>query len=75
MPILIRLKELFDEATISYEVYNHPLTYTAQEIAARQHFSGKEMAKVVMIEVDDRLIVGVIPGSQKINLNTVKASL
>jgi len=38
-------------------------------------FSGKEMAMVVMIEVDDRLIVGVIPGSQKINLNTVKASL
>ena len=28
-----------------------------------------------MIEVDDRLIMGVIPGSQKINLNTVKASL
>ena len=75
MPILIRLKELFDEAKVSYEVYNHPLAYTAQEIAARQHFSGKEMAKVVMIEVDDRLIMGVIPGSQKINLNTVKASL
>jgi Ala-tRNA(Pro) deacylase len=75
MPILTRLKELFDEAKVSYEVYNHPLAYTAQEIAARQHFSGKEMAKVVMLEVDDRLIMGVIPGSQKINLNTVKASL
>jgi len=75
MPILRKLKELFDEAKVSYEVYNHPLAYTAQEIAARQHFSGKEMAKVVMIEVDDRLIMGVIPGSQKINLNTVKASL
>jgi len=38
MPIMIRLKELFDEAKVSYEVYNHPLAYTAQEIAARQHF-------------------------------------
>ncbi len=75
MPILRRLKELFDDAKVSYEVYNHPLAYTAQEIAARQHFSGKEMAKVVMLEVDDRLMMGVIPGSQKINLNTVKASL
>lgn len=75
MPILRRLKELFDDAKVSYEVYNHPLAYTAQEIAARQHFSGKEMAKVVMLEVDDRLIMGVIAGSQKINLNTVKASL
>jgi hypothetical protein len=25
---------LLDEARISYEVYNHPLAYTAQEIAA-----------------------------------------
>jgi len=75
MPILRRLKELLDEAKVSYEVYNHPLAYTAQEIAAQQHFSGKEMAKVVMLEVDRRLIMGVIPGSQKINLNTAKTSL
>jgi len=75
MPILRRLKELLDEGKVSYEVYNHPLAYTAQEIAAQQHFSGKEMAKVVMLEVDGRLVMGVIPGSQKINLNTAKASL
>jgi len=75
MPILKRLKELLDGAGVPYEVYNHPLAYTAQEIAARQHFSGKEMAKVVMLEVDGRLIMGVIPGSRRINLNTAKASL
>jgi Ala-tRNA(Pro) deacylase len=75
MPILRRLKELLGEAKVSYEVYNHPLAYTAQEIAAQQHFSGKEMAKVVMLEVDGRLIMGVIPGSRKINLNTAKTSL
>ena len=75
MPILRKLRELLDGGRISYEIYNHPLAYTAQEIAAQQHFSGKEMAKVVMLEVDGRLLMGVIPGSQKINLNTVKTSL
>ncbi len=75
MPILRRLKELLDEARVSYEVYNHLLAYTAQEIAAQQHFSGKEMAKVVVLDVDGRLVMGVIPGSQRINLNTAKASL
>jgi Ala-tRNA(Pro) deacylase len=75
MPILRRLKELLDEARVSYEVYNHPLAYTAQEIAAQQHFSGKEMAKVVVLDVDGHLVMGVIPGSQRINLNTAKASL
>lgn len=75
MPIIRKLKQLFDEANIPYEVCNHPLAYTAQEIAQRQHFSGDEMAKVVMLMVDGRLIMAVITASQKIHLPTVRASL
>ena len=47
MPILSRLKVMLDEAKVFYEVYTHPLAYTAQEIAEKQHVSGKELAKVV----------------------------
>lgn len=75
MPILKKLKEALDEAKIPYEVFNHALAYTAQEIAAKQHFSGKEMAKVVMLDVDGTLVMGVIPGSRKISLDMVRASL
>jgi Ala-tRNA(Pro) deacylase len=75
MPILKKLKEALDEEKISYEVYNHALAYTAQEIAARQHFSGKEMAKVVMLDVDGALVMGVVPGSRKISLDLVRANL
>jgi len=75
MPILKRLKALLDEAKVPYEVYNHALAYTAQEIAAKQHFSGNEMAKVVMLEVDDNLVMGVVRGNDKINLNEVRDSL
>jgi Ala-tRNA(Pro) deacylase len=75
MPILRKLKEALDEAKISYEVYNHALAYTAQEIAAKQHFPGKEMAKVVMLDVDGTLVMGVIPGSRKISLDMVRANL
>lgn len=75
MPILKKLKEALDEAKISYEVYNHTLAYTAQEIAASQHLTGKEMAKVVMLVADGALMMGVIPGSYKIHLDTVKTSL
>ena len=74
-PIIKRLKELFDEAKISYEVYNHPLAYTAQEIAQSQHFPGDQMAKVVMLKVDGNLVMGIIVGSQKVHLPTVRASL
>lgn len=75
MPIIKKLKELFDETKVSYEVYNHPLAYTAQEIAQRQHFSGNEMAKVVMLKVDGKLVMAVVTGNQKVDLATVRASL
>jgi Ala-tRNA(Pro) deacylase len=75
MAILKKLKAALDEAKVSYEVFNHPLAYTAQEIAASQHVPGKEMAKVVMLLVDGTLVMGVITGSQKIALDMVKTNL
>lgn len=75
MPILTKLKEMLDGAKVPYEVFNHPLAYTSQEIAARQHVSGNEIAKVVMLEVDRTLVMGVIAGSHKICLDTVRSSL
>lgn len=75
MPISKKLRDLFDGAKVSYEVHNHPLAYTAQEIAQRQHFSGNDMAKVVMLKADDQLIMAVVTGSQKVHLVTVRASL
>jgi Ala-tRNA(Pro) deacylase len=75
MPIMKRLSELFDETKISYEVYNHPLAYTAQEVAATQHVSGDALAKVVMLKVDGALVMVVLMGSQKVSLATVKESL
>ena len=75
MPILKKLKELFDQAKVPYETFTHPLAYTAQEIAARQHISGKEIAKVVMLEVDGALVMAVIAGNHKISLDTARASM
>jgi hypothetical protein len=65
MGIIKKLKELFDETKVSYEVYNHPLAYTAQEIAQRQHFSGNEMAKIVMLKLDGKVVMAVVTGNSK----------
>jgi Ala-tRNA(Pro) deacylase len=75
MAILKELRDRLDEAKVFYEIYNHPLAYTVQEIAAKQHVSGNEIAKVVMLEVDDALVMGVIAGNHKVNLDAVRASL
>jgi len=75
MPILRKLKEILDQAKISYEVYNHPSAYTAQEIAASQHIPGREMAKVVILRVDGSLVMAVVPASKLVSIAMVKSSL
>src|SRR6266496_916905 len=75
MPILKRLKEVLDDAKIPYEIYNHALAYTAQEIAAKQHVSGNELAKVVMLKAAEKLVMGVVRANDKISLRAVEDSL
>jgi Ala-tRNA(Pro) deacylase len=75
MPILKRLKELLDQAKISYEVYNHPVAFTAQGVAASQHIPGQEMAKVVILKADGSPVMTVVPASRMISLAKVKAAL
>ena len=75
MPILRKLKEVLDRAKISYEIYNHPQAFTAQEIAASQHMPGKEMAKVVILKFDGSLAMAVVPASKMVSFERVKAGL
>ena len=75
MPVLRRLKEVLDRAQISYEVYNHPRAFTAQEIAATQHITGRAMAKVVILNVDGSLAMAVLPSNRLVDLELAKAGL
>jgi Ala-tRNA(Pro) deacylase len=75
MPILTKLKEFLDGRKTSYEVYNHPTAFTAQEIAASQHVHGRELAKVVILKVDGDFVMAVLPASRLVNLEKVRAAV
>ncbi len=75
MAILKKLKEVLDQAKVSYEVYNHTQAFTAQEIAAAQHMPGREMAKVVIVKIDGSLAMAVVPASRMVNFKIVKATI
>jgi Ala-tRNA(Pro) deacylase len=75
MPILRKLKEMLDEAKVSYEVYNHPQAFTAQEVAASQHMSGREMAKVVILKVDRAMAMALLPAGRMVDVERVKNTL
>lgn len=73
--MLARLKEILDQAKISYEVFNHPRAFTAQEIAATQHITGRAMAKVVVLKVDGSYVMAVVPSNRMVNLGIVRTNL
>ena len=54
MPLL-RLRQFLDNYNIRYVVISHSVAYTAGGIAALTHIPGKELAKTVIVRIDDFL--------------------
>ena len=71
MPVK-KLAEFLNEHNIKYVTIRHSLAYTAQEIAASAHLPGKELAKTVMINIDGKMAMAVLPASSKVNFETLK---
>ena len=74
MPLSI-LREFLDRHNIQYLVVSHSLAYTAQGVAALAHVPGKELAKTVMVMVDGRLAMAVVPASCRVDLHRLKRYL
>ena len=74
MPVVKELKELLDKQNIKYVTISHSLAYTAQEIAALTHISGKDIAKTVIVKIDGVLAMAVLPGSCQIDVSALKSA-
>lgn len=75
MTILKKLKDYLEQNQVSYELGYHVRVYTAQEIAAAQHIPGKELAKVVMVKADGRMVMLVLPASYRVDTKKLKKVL
>jgi Ala-tRNA(Pro) deacylase len=71
MPIS-KLKAFLDAERIQYVVISHSPAFTAQQIAASAHVKGRELAKTVMVQIDGRLAMAVLPASQKVDLERLR---
>ena len=69
-----KLKKFLDNENIKYVAISHSRAYTAQGIAALTHISGKELAKTVIVKIDDTLAMAVLPASQHVDLALLKAA-
>lgn len=67
-----RIKDYLDSHNVKYFVISHSMAYTAQEIAASVHISGHELAKTVIIKLDGKLAMAVLPATYKVNFGILK---
>jgi Ala-tRNA(Pro) deacylase len=67
------LKDYLDEKGIKYVSIKHPTAFTAQEIAASAHIPGKELAKIVVVKLDGRMAMVVVPATHVVDLDKVKS--
>jgi len=73
--LLTKLRDFLDANEIRYVVISHSLAYTAQGIAALAHIPGKELAKTVIVKIDDTLAMAVVPAAQRVDLEHLKGVL
>jgi Ala-tRNA(Pro) deacylase len=70
-----RLKDFLDKEHVKYVTIGHSPAYTAQEIAALTHTPGKELAKTVIVKVDGKLAMVVLPASEKVRIDHLRQTL
>ncbi|MGA3334121.1 MAG: YbaK/EbsC family protein [Terracidiphilus sp.] len=65
---LATLMEYLDAQKVVYVVISHSPAYTAQGIAGLVHISGKELAKTVIVRLDGKLVMAVLPAKFYVDL-------
>ena len=71
MPVK-KLKAFLDKEKIKYVCIVHSPAYTAQEVAASAHITGRELAKTVIVQLDGEMAMAVLPANRKIILQDLR---
>jgi Ala-tRNA(Pro) deacylase len=61
-----QLRDYLDREGVRYITLHHSPAYTAQEIAASAHVPGREMAKTVIVKLDGKIVMAVLPASYRV---------
>ncbi len=76
MPIPAHISKFLNSQKIPYHSYTHSRAYTAQGTAQAQHLSGKRLAKVVVVVVDNKnMMMAVVPASHRVDLEQLGRNL
>ena len=69
-----KLKEFLDKNKIKYVTIHHSTAYTASEIAASAHVKGRNLAKTVIVKIDGKMAMAVLPSKYHVSLERLRAA-
>jgi Ala-tRNA(Pro) deacylase len=69
------LKTFLDENDIKYVSIMHSMAFTAVDVAKSTHIPSRELAKTVIIKVDNELAMAVVPANYQVNLDILRQTL
>lgn len=67
-----KLKAFLESQGVKYEIISHSTTYTAQKTAEDLHMRGEELAKSVIVKIDDAFAMAVLPTSRHADLSALR---
>ena len=70
-----KMREFLNKNDIRYVTVQHSPAFTAQAVAASAHVPSKEMAKTVMLDIDGKMAMAVLPLSFQVNFDQLKEAL
>lgn len=72
MPIPQAIKSYLYDNKVGFEAIHHQRDYTAQQTAADTHTKGKDFAKTVILFVDNKYCMAVVPAIYQVDLEKFK---
>lgn len=70
-----KLKAFLDGHGIKYVSIQHSAAYTAPEVAASAHVSGRDFAKTVIVKIEGDMAMVVLPASRRLVLTDLREML
>lgn len=64
--------DFLQKEKVAFELLEHPAAYTAQEIAGKQHISGEKVVKSVIVKVDGRMLMCILPAIHMVDFDSLK---
>jgi len=70
-----RLIEFLDSREVKYVLMRHSAAFTAAEVAASTHVTGRDFAKTLVVRIDGRLAMVVLPANRRLALHDLRETM